>query len=67
MTFKIIDKKTGKEPRARVVKNIAQKGNLIVNDIDQFFIGEDGSIILMDDCGNSCYCDSKRFIVEVEE
>lgn len=66
MTFRIIDKKIGKQPTARVIQNIAKKGGLIVYDIDQFFIGEDGSIILMDDCGNSCYCDPKRFKAEVE-
>lgn len=65
--FKIIDKKTGKEPSTRVIQNIAEKGGLIVTDIDQFFIGEDGSIILMDECGNSCYCSQKRFKVEVDE
>lgn len=67
MRFKVIDKKTGTEPTARVIKNIAKKGRLLTNDIDQFFIGEDGSIILMDDCGNCAYCDNKRFKVEVEE
>jgi len=67
MKFKVIDRKTGKEPSALVIQNIAKKGSLIVNDIDQFFLGEDGSIILMDDCGNVTYCDSKRFMVEVEE
>ena len=66
MTFKIIDKRTGKEPSNRVIHNIARKGGLLINDVDKFFIGEDGSVILMDDCGNCAYCDSKRFIVEVE-
>ena len=66
MTFKIIDKKTGKEPTERVIRNIAIKGGLHIFDIDQFFVGEDGSIILMDECGNSCYCDTTRFKVEVE-
>ena len=61
MTFKVIDTLTGKEPTDRVIKNIAKKGGLIVTDIDQFFIGEDGSLILADDCGNIAYCDMERF------
>lgn len=63
MTFKVIDARTGKEPTSRVIDNIAQKGNLMTMDIDQFFVGEDGSLVLADDCGNITYCDTKRFKV----
>lgn len=66
MTFKVIDTKTGKEPTDRVIYNIAKKGNLMTMDIDQFFVGEDGDLILMDDCGNTTYCDTKRFKVVAE-
>ena len=66
MTFKVIDTKTGKEPTSRVIDNIAQKGNLMTMDIDQFFVGEDGSLVLADDCGNITYCDTKRFKVVAE-
>lgn len=66
MTFKIIDKKTGKEPTDRVISNIAKRGNLIECDIDQFFVGEDGSLVLMDDCGNVSYVDTRRFKVKWE-
>lgn len=54
MTFKVIDTLTGKEPTDRVINDIAKdstvgvvakKGGLIITDIDQFFIGEDGHII----------------------
>lgn len=61
MTFKVIDIKTGKEPTDKVINNIAQKGGLMTMDIDQFFVGEDGTIILADDCGNITYCDMERF------
>lgn len=64
MTFKVIDTKTGKEPTYRVIHNIAKKGGLMTMDIDQFFVGEDGSLVLADDCGNITYCDTKRFKVE---
>ena len=61
MTFKVIDKKTGKEPTMRVIDNIAKKGGLMTMDIDGFFLGEDGALILVDDCGNATWCDPKRF------
>lgn len=63
MTFKVIDTKTGKEPTERVIDNIARKGGLMIADIDQFFVGEDGSLVLADDCGKITYCDTKRFKV----
>jgi len=67
MTFKVIDAKTGKEPTSRVIDNIARKGGLLTMDIDQFFVGEDGSLVLADDCGNMTYCDSERFKVVVNK
>ena len=66
MTFKVIDIKTGKEPTSRVIDNIAKKGGLLRMDIDQFFVGEDGSLILIDDCGKMTYCDTERFKVVAE-
>lgn len=67
MKFKVIDKKTGKEPTERVIYNIAKNGGLMTMDIDQFFLGEDGQIVLADDCGKIAYIDMSRFYVEVEE
>ena len=67
MTFKIIDKKTGTEPTGRVIHNIAKKGGLMEMDIDQFFVGEDGTIVLADDCGRMAYVDMNRFYVEVQD
>lgn len=66
MIFKVIDTKTGKEPTDRVISNIAKKGGLMIADIDQFFVGEDGSLVLADDCGNITYCDMGRFKVVAE-
>lgn len=67
MTFKVIDTKTGKEPTQRVIYNIAKKGGLMTMDIDQFFVGEDGSLVLADECGNMTYCDINRFRIETQE
>ena len=66
MTFKVIDTLTGEEPTDTVINNIAKKGGLMVADIDQFFVGEDGSLVLADDCGNITYCDMGRFKVVAE-
>lgn len=64
--FKIIDRKTGKEPTDRVIAAQARLGNLIPCDIDGFYVGEDGQIILVDDCGNCTWLDMGRFKVEMQ-
>ena len=66
MKFKVIDTKTGKEPTDQVIQNIANKGGLLTL-IDQFFVGEDGSLVLVDVCGNITYCDKNRFRIESQE
>lgn len=66
MKFKVIDTKTGKEPTSRVIDNIARKAGLMTMDIDQFYVGEDGQIILVDDCGNCAWLDMSRFKVELQ-
>lgn len=63
MEFKIIDKKTGKEPTQKLIEEIAKENNLMEFDIDQFAVCEDGQIILLDDCGNIAYVDMERFEV----
>lgn len=65
--IRIIDRKTGLPPTQRVIDTIAKKGNLMTMDIDQFFVGEDGQIILVDDCGNAAWCDMKRLKAERED
>lgn len=59
--IKIIDRSTGKEPTMKAKFEIASKGFVMTEDIDQFYIGEDGSIILLDDAGNAVYCNTDRF------
>ena len=59
MQFKVINKKTGKEPifdhnhlfREKWFKD----SNLIYCDIEGWYIGEDGTLILADECGNLAY------------
>lgn len=64
--FKIIDRKTGEEPTDEVITEQAELGNLITCDIDGFYVGEDGEIILVDDCGNCTWLDMSRFKVEMQ-
>lgn len=60
-TFKVIDIKTGREVPADKIKKIAKENGLMEADIDQFFISEDGQLVLADDCGNIASCDMEKF------
>ena len=64
--FKIIDRETGKEPTDEVITGGAELGNLMTCDIEGFYVGEDGQIILVDDCGNCTWLDMNRFKVELQ-
>lgn len=58
--FKVIDTTTGREVSSEKIENIAKENKLMDMDIDQFFIGEDGQLILVDECGNIAYCDMQK-------
>lgn len=62
--FTVIDLKTGKEPD---IKQIAYEedwaSSLIPNDMEEFYLGEDGTLILVDECGNLAYCPLNRFVI----
>ena len=66
MTFKVIDKGTGREVSGDKLVKIAKSGGLMDMDIDQFAITEDGHIILLDDCGKYAYV-SEEFEIVVSE
>lgn len=63
--FIVIDKKTGKEADAYQIalKEEWAKG-LIYCDMEGFAIEGDGSLVLLDECGNVAYCPSGRFTVQ---
>lgn len=67
MTFKVIDKTTGREPTAKVLESLAKEGGLMEMDIDEFYVGEDGQLVLADECGRIAYVDSDRFAVVLIE
>jgi len=65
--FSVIDTKTGKEPnREKIVLTEEWAKHLIYCDVDGFYISEDGSLILVDDCGNIAYCPPNRFEIIFE-
>ena len=53
--FKVIDTTTGKEVSVKKINRIAKENGLMEDDIDAFFISEDGQLALVDDCGNIAY------------
>lgn len=64
MTFIVIDNKTGKIPDTYEIalKEEWAKG-LIYCDMQGFYLGEDGDLILADECGNYRDCPKGRFKV----
>lgn len=67
MTFTVIDKDTGREVSEKVISKIAKNGGLMEFDIDQFAVTEDGSIVLLDECGNFTYCVQDAFELKIDE
>lgn len=61
-TFKVIDKQTGREYSE---KNVNTDG-LMNMDLDQMFLGEDGSLVMADDCNNIAFQDRDRFKVVID-
>ena len=63
-SFTVIDTTTGEDPD---VEQIALKEpwaeGLIYCDIDGFYVGEDGRLSLIDECGNARWCPEGRFSV----
>lgn len=65
MSFDVIDPKTGRYPDLeKIVRTEDWAEGLCYCDMDGFAISEDGSLILMDECGNQRICPSNRFIVK---
>ena len=55
ITFKLIDKETGREFSADKIEKFAKENGLMEMDINHFAVTEDGHIILLDDCGRFAY------------
>ena len=68
--FTVIDNKTGKCPDLwEIALNEEWAKHLCYCDMDSFAITEDGTLILLDECGCFAYCPDDRFTViwEVEQ
>ena len=67
LPFVVVDKKTKKEEDCY---NIALKEDWVKGlcycDIDGFAITQDGTLILLDECGKIAYCPDNRFKVVAE-
>ena len=67
-TFTVIDRKTGEYPNTySIARRCKWAKHLIYCDIDGFALMEDGTLVLMDDCGNVAYCPRDRFEVVWDE
>lgn len=68
-SFRVIDTKTGKEADTyEIALHEDWAEHLIYCDIDGWAIGEDGSLVLLDDCLNAAYPpDKERFKVVWDE
>ena len=63
-TFHVIDAKTGKESDIeRIARREKWAARLIYCDMEGWAIEQDGSLMLMDECGNYKYADRERFKV----
>lgn len=65
--FTVIDKKTGKYPDLSIISATERWANRVdFWNIDCFGLLEDGSLILLDHCGNVSYCPDDRFEVVMD-
>ena len=66
VTFSVIDKTTGKKPDLKeIALNEEWAKHLIYCDMEGFAIEQDGTLILLDECGGVAYCPEDRFEVRV--
>ena len=62
LEFDVVDTKTGKYPDwERIARKESWAKGLVYCDMDGIAIREDGSLILLDECGNCVSCPPDRF------
>ena len=67
MGFIVIDKETGKEADiCEIALHEEWADGLLYCDMEGFAIMENGSLILLDECGNFRYCPSDRFEIKTK-
>ena len=64
--FTVIDTLTGKEPDIeKIALDEGWARGLTYCDMEGFALCQDGTLILLDECGNSAYCPAGRFKVTI--
>jgi hypothetical protein len=63
-SFNVLDLKTGQMADLNAVADEQWAKRLVYTDIGGFALTQDGSLVLMDECGNFVYCPPKRFEVK---
>lgn len=67
-TFHVIDRKTGKiADTYKIALREKWAKSLCYCDMEGFALEEDGTLLLMDECGKFVYCDRSRFEVVWED
>lgn len=67
ISFTVIDNQTGKEPDLwKIATNEDWAKHLMYCDMEGFAISEDGTLLLLDECGNFAYCPEGRFTVTID-
>jgi len=61
ITFKVVDLQTGRQADTEEIVKEDWARNLVYTDIAGFAILEDGSLVLLDECGNFVHCPQGRF------
>ncbi len=63
-TFTVVDVKTGEYPDLeQIALHEDWAKGLMYCDMEGFALMEDGSLLLLDECGNSRYCPIGRFVI----
>lgn len=66
MQFTVIDLETGEYPDVKKLLKEDWAKNLVHCNIDGFYLGQDGELILADKCGNYASCPCDRFKIEMK-
>lgn len=62
--FRVIDNQTGAEAdMEQIALKEAWAEGLVYCDMESFAVEQDGTLLLLDECGNFVYCPLKRFQV----
>ncbi len=63
--FTVIDKQTGKEPEIETIASTEEWAKRYLNpsEMGWFSVADEGTLFLMDECGNYAFCPAGRFEV----